>query len=69
MIGGFVTASSDLDLVFVYDVPPGVNLHRLDTLDLPVSSSDIRRALAAGERPAEVPASVLEYTDRHRLYK
>jgi len=53
----------------VYDVPPGVTLHRLDTLDLPVSSSDVRRALVRGERPAEVPAAVLEYTDRHRLYR
>jgi len=53
----------------IYDVPAGVNLHRLDTVALPVSSSDIRRALAAGERPAEVPASVLEYTDQHRLYR
>ena len=53
----------------VYDVPAGVSLYRLDSLDLPVSSSDVRRALAAGERPAEVPASVLEYTDRHRLYR
>jgi nicotinate-nucleotide adenylyltransferase len=53
----------------LYDVPPGVNLHRLDTLDLPVSSSDVRRALAAGERPAEVPVSVLEYTIQHRLYR
>ena len=53
----------------LYDVPPEVDMRRLDTVDLPVSSSEIRRALGAGERPAEVPAAVLEYTEQHRLYK
>jgi nicotinic acid mononucleotide adenylyltransferase len=43
-------------------------LERLDTIKLPVSSSEIRRALAAGERPAEVPEPVLEYIFRHGLY-
>jgi len=52
----------------VYDVPPGVGLHRLDTLDLPVSSSRVRRALCAGQRPAEVPQCVLEYVLAHGLY-
>lgn len=52
----------------VYDVPPGVSLYRLDTLDLPVSSSHVRRALCAGERPAEVPPCVLEYVLAHGLY-
>jgi nicotinate-nucleotide adenylyltransferase len=53
----------------VYDVPPGVRLNRLDTLDLPVSSSEVRRALAAGEHPAEVPEPVLEYICRRGLYR
>jgi len=52
----------------VYDVPPEVGLHRLDTLDLPVSSSRVRRALGAGQRPAEVPQCVLEYVLAHGLY-
>ena len=52
-----------------YTVPPGVRADRLDTLELPVSSSEIRRALAAGQCPSEVPASVLEYTKRHGLYR
>ena len=34
----------------LYEAPPGVRLERLDTIELPVSSSEIRRALAAGER-------------------
>jgi nicotinate-nucleotide adenylyltransferase len=52
----------------LYEAPPGVRLERLDTIELPVSSSEIRRALAAGERPAEVPEPVLEYIFRHGLY-
>ena len=52
----------------VYEAPPGVRLERLDTIELPVSSSGIRRALAAGERPAEVPEPVLEYIFNHELY-
>jgi nicotinic acid mononucleotide adenylyltransferase len=42
---------------------------RLDTLELPVSSSEIRRVLAAGGRPAEVPAPVLDYIARKGLYR
>jgi nicotinic acid mononucleotide adenylyltransferase len=45
-----------------------VALERLDTVELPVSSSEIRRAIAAGERPAEVPKPVLEYVVAHGLY-
>jgi nicotinate-nucleotide adenylyltransferase len=52
----------------VYEAPPGVRLERLDTIELPVSSSGIRRALAAGERPAEVSEPVLEYIFSHGLY-
>ena len=52
----------------VYEAQPGVRLERLDTIELPVSSSEIRRALAAGERPSEVPEPVLEYIFRHGLY-
>jgi nicotinate-nucleotide adenylyltransferase len=52
----------------LYETPPGVRLERLDTIELPISSSEIRRALAAGERPAEVPEPVLEYILSHGLY-
>jgi nicotinate-nucleotide adenylyltransferase len=51
-----------------YEAPPEVHADRLDTLDLPVSSSEIRRQLAAGCRPAEVPEAVLEYIATHGLY-
>ena len=52
-----------------YTVPSGVRVERLDTLELPVSSSEIRRALAAGQSPSEVPAAVLDYTKQHGLYR
>ena len=52
----------------VYDIPKGVRIVRLDRLELSTSSSAIRRSLAAGERPQEVPPAVLEYIFRHRLY-
>ena len=51
-----------------YEVPPEVGLERLDRLELAVSSSEIRRELAAGRRPAEVPQAVLDYILKHGLY-
>jgi len=52
-----------------YHVPPEVRACRLDTLDLPVSSSEIRRVLAMGGRPAEVPGAVLDYIVQAGLYR
>ena len=51
-----------------YQVPPGAAAVRLDTLELPISSSDIRRALASGERPNAIPAGVLVHILQHGLY-
>ena len=51
-----------------YDIPPNVAAERLDDVELPVSSSGIRRALASGRRPAEVPPVVMDYIARHGLY-
>ena len=51
-----------------YHVPSEVALDRLDTLDLPISSSEIREQLRRGDRPAAVPAAVLDYITLHRLY-
>jgi nicotinic acid mononucleotide adenylyltransferase len=51
-----------------YKAPPEVRLRRLDRVELPISSSGIRRALAAGGRPPEVPPPVLDYILQHRLY-
>jgi nicotinate-nucleotide adenylyltransferase len=52
----------------LYHVPPGTSVDRLDSLELMISSSEIRRALAFGGRPAELPEPVLDYILRHGLY-
>jgi nicotinate-nucleotide adenylyltransferase len=51
-----------------YTAPPGARVHRLDTLALPVSSSEIRRQLAESESPGELPPKVLDYIRANRLY-
>jgi nicotinate-nucleotide adenylyltransferase len=51
-----------------YDIPEGVTADRIDSVALPVSSSEIRRALAAGECPDVLPAVVFDYARSHRLY-
>ena len=52
----------------VADVPDGARAHRLDTLDLPVSSSEIRARLAAGDDQVDAPAAVLAYIRERNLY-
>jgi nicotinate-nucleotide adenylyltransferase len=52
-----------------YTEPRGAVLHRLDTLALPVSSSEIRQRLARGETPPEIPAAVLDYIRDKELYR
>src|SRR6266446_9532118 len=49
--------------------PPGARVHRLNTVALPVSSSEIRQALARNETPADIPAAVLGYIRANRLYQ
>ncbi len=51
-----------------YDVPPEARIERIDRLELAISSSEIRRKLASGEVPAEVPAAVMDYIREHGLY-
>jgi nicotinate-nucleotide adenylyltransferase len=51
-----------------YDMPEGARVERLEGVDLPVSSSDIRRRLAMGDDRVEIPASVLAYIRKHGLY-
>ena len=48
--------------------PPGATVHRLDDVALPVSSSEIRRELARGDTPRELPAAVAEYIRDRGLY-
>ena len=52
-----------------YHTPPGVVCDRIDRVELDVSSSGIRQALAAGEVPRGVPAAVLQYALEHRIYR
>lgn len=51
-----------------YGIPAGARVHRLETLQLDVSSTAIRRRLAAGEAPPELPPAVLEYIRANALY-
>jgi nicotinate-nucleotide adenylyltransferase len=51
-----------------YRVPQGARIERLQELDLPISSSEIRRALAASQSPAGLPDRVLTYILQQRLY-
>jgi nicotinate-nucleotide adenylyltransferase len=51
-----------------YTTPPGSRMHRLDTVALPVSSSDIRSRLAAGQTPPQLPAGVASYIASKGLY-
>jgi nicotinate-nucleotide adenylyltransferase len=52
-----------------YTSPPGAKVHRLDTVALPVSSSEIRQALARGETPQELPEKVAAYVRERGLYR
>lgn len=51
-----------------YATPLGARVHRLDTLALPVSSSEVREKLAAGEPVPELSDEVLRYIREHGLY-
>lgn len=51
-----------------YSIPSEASVERLDSVELPISSSQIRRALAAGQRPGEVPPAVLQYILEWGLY-
>jgi len=52
-----------------YATPTGARVHRLDTVALPVSSSEIRQKLAIGEIPVDLPSAVRRYISEHKLYR
>ena len=52
-----------------YAAPAESRVHRLEQVELPVSSSAVRRRLARGEEPPEVPPVVLRYIREHGLYR
>src|SRR6185369_15217417 len=51
-----------------YEAPGEARVDPIEQVDLPVSSSEIRRALAAGEVPRGLPDAVLEYARSRGLY-
>lgn len=52
-----------------YEAPAGSRVERVDQVELPVSSSEIRARLAAGEQVAAVPERVMEYIRERGLYR
>jgi nicotinate-nucleotide adenylyltransferase len=52
-----------------WEIPPGAIVHELSGLDLPVSSSDIRKQVIEGASHIPVPQAVLDYIRDHRLYR
>ena len=51
-----------------YISPPGAHVHRLDTVVLGVSSSEIRQSLSRGGAPQELPRPVVNYIRANGLY-
>jgi nicotinate-nucleotide adenylyltransferase len=52
-----------------FTIPDGARVHRLETVALPVSSSEIRQELARGETPRELPPAVADYITSRGLYR
>ena len=52
-----------------YAVPDEAKVHRLETLALPVSSSEIRTNLSTGAPVEELPAPVLRFIRERGLYR
>lgn len=52
-----------------YRIPGDAHVHRMDDVRIPISSSAIRKRLAAGEPAPELPAEVAEYIREHGLYR
>jgi nicotinate-nucleotide adenylyltransferase len=51
-----------------YEIPAEAKVQRLDTLELAVSSSQIRAQLAAGQTQVDAPPAVLAYIREKHLY-
>jgi nicotinate-nucleotide adenylyltransferase len=51
-----------------YDVPEGARVERLDSFELPVSSSEIRARLEARDFGVDAPRAVLDYIREKNLY-
>lgn len=53
----------------VYDVPPGVRVHRLESVQMAISSSEIRQRLELGDSHVPVPPAVLAYIEQNAIYR
>jgi nicotinate-nucleotide adenylyltransferase len=53
----------------IWHLPEGAQVRELSGLWLPISSSEIRRAIAADEPDVPVPTAVLEWIEQHDLYQ
>ena len=51
-----------------YAIPEGARVVRLDTVELPISSSEIRARIAAGDLSVDAPQAVLDYIRERNLY-
>ena len=51
-----------------YEVPRDARVQRLDDLEIPTSSSEIRRKIAQGDFDIDVPPAVLQYIRERKLY-
>lgn len=52
-----------------YAVPPGARVHRLESVEMPVSSSEIRTRVWRGDAVDEVAPAVLDYIRQQGLYQ
>jgi nicotinate-nucleotide adenylyltransferase len=52
-----------------YPIPEGARVHRLESLALQISSSEIRRHLDEGRADVDLPPGVLDYIRQHSLYQ
>jgi nicotinic acid mononucleotide adenylyltransferase len=52
-----------------YAIPRGAKVHRLDDVEVPTSSSEIRRKIARGDFQVDVPAAVLDCIRERGLYE
>jgi nicotinate-nucleotide adenylyltransferase len=52
-----------------WETPPGAIVHELAGLNLPVSSSEVRKQLIENASDVPVPAPVLAYIREHGLYR
>lgn len=52
-----------------YEIPSGARVERMEDVELPVSSSEVRRQLAEGGTSPDVPAQVARYIAEHHLYR